>query len=167
MSLSTYPDVPTTTVATLNTVPTVVPDVCQENRIKAAVGLPMDRIVPKVNRKILSRYYEFLSANLQFPFVAHYPEPTNAPEDREFRCVVSGLLAPETLGDEFDGLFCKVRKENCKLNVPLIELVIPQTGRNFQLVEDYSVISSSLVSFPAVVSTRFLNRHPGGCTTCP
>ena len=97
----------------------------------------MDRVVPKVNRQMLSRYYEYLSANLRFPFIAHYPEPSNAPEEREFRCVVSGLLPPETLGDEFDGLFCKVRKEKCKLNLPLIELVVPQKSSNFQLIEDY------------------------------
>ena len=134
MSLSTYPDVP---VTTLNTAPAFISDPCQENRIKVALGLPMDRVVPKVNRQMLSRYYEYLSANLRFPFIAHYPEPSNAPEEREFRCVVSGLLPPETLGDEFDGLFCKVRKEKCKLNLPLIELVVPQKSSNFQLIEDY------------------------------
>jgi hypothetical protein len=134
MSLSTYADVP---FAMLNAVPAVDSDACQENRIKAALGLPMDRFVPKVNRKMLSRYYEHLSANLRFPFIAHFPEATNAREERNFRCVVSGLLPPETLGDEFDGLSCKVRKEKCILHVPLIELVVPQNSVNFQLIEDY------------------------------
>ena len=129
MSLSSLADAPFTTP--------VVSDSCQENRIKVALGLPNNSVVPRVDRRMLSRYYEYLLANMSFPFIAHYPEPTNAVEEREFRCVVSGILSPDTLCDEFDGLFCKVRKENCKLNVPLIELVLPQKSSNFQLIEDY------------------------------
>ena len=134
MSLPTCPEIPFTT---LDVVVAVGSGACQESRIKTALGLPMDRVIPKVGRKTLSRYYDYLSANLQFPFVAHYPEPTNPQEERDFRCVVSSLVSPETLGDESDGLFCMVWKGSRRSEMPLIELVVPQKSHGFQLIEDY------------------------------
>jgi len=134
MPLSTYADIQATR---LNAVLAGVSNACQEDRIKTALGVPMDWVVPKVNRRTLFRYYEYLSANLRFPFVAHYPELTNLSEERDFRCLATGLVSPAMLGNPLDGLFCTVRKENCKLNLPLIELIVPQTTRNFQLIEDY------------------------------
>jgi len=134
MQISTYPEIQITTV---NNVPAAVADACQEDRIKIVFGLSMDRATPKVNRRTLIRYYEYLSTHLLFPFVAQYPELTNLSEERDFRCLATSLVSPATLGDEFDGLFCTVRKEKCKLNLPLIELIVPQTTRNFQLIEDY------------------------------
>jgi hypothetical protein len=41
------------------------------------------------------------------------------------------------VGDEIDGLFCKTRKAEYELDLPLIELEIPPNSRNFQLIEDY------------------------------
>ena len=87
---------------------------------------------------MLFRYYQYLSANLRFPFVAHYPEPTNSREEGEFRCVALGLLGPEYQpGDEWTGCIPKTRKGPHELNLPLIELAVPQNSRNFQLIEDY------------------------------
>ncbi len=134
MSLSAYIDVQPTTV---NAVPTGISAARQDDRVRAALGLKTGR-VPKVDEETLSRYYHFLSANLQLPFVAHYPEPTNPREESEFRCLVLGLLDPQRhVGDELDGLFCKTRKGKYEVNLPLIELVVPQTSPNFQLIEDY------------------------------
>ena len=39
--------------------------------------------------------------------------------------------------DEFGGIFCKTRKGDCDINLPLIELEIPQNSPNFQFIEDY------------------------------
>ena len=109
----------------------------QRDRIMAALGSP-NHDLPKVDEKTLSRYYQYLSASLSFPFVAHYPEPRNAREQTEFRCVVVELLNPRKyLGDEFDGIFCKTRKGKYELNLPLIELELPQDDPNAQLIEDY------------------------------
>jgi hypothetical protein len=134
MSWSTYSDIPYPSV---KTVPLVISDADQEDRIRVALGVPVDRGIPKVNRNTLWRYYSYLSAKLRFPFIAECPEPTAASEEREFRCVVLSLLSPESFGDESGGLSCRVRSENCRLNLPLIELVVPQNCRNFQLIEDY------------------------------
>ena len=59
-------------------------------------------------------------------------------EESAFRCVVLELLDPaKHLGDEFDGIFCKTRKGKYDINLPLIELELPDDSRNFQLIEDY------------------------------
>jgi len=134
MSLSTYLDVQLTM---LNAAPAVTSQARQEDRIVAALAPTANR-VPKVDREMLSRYYRYLSSNLLFPFVAHYPEPTNSRDESLFRCLVLSLLDPERhFGDELDGIFCKARKGKYELNLPLIELFVPQKSPNFQLIEDY------------------------------
>ena len=110
---------------------------CANDRIRTSLGLATDRF-PRVDEKTLFQFYEYLSANLRFPFAAYYPERINLWEERAFLCVVLSLLDPEIhVGDEFDGLFCKIRKRGYELTLPLIELEIPQNSRNFQLIEDY------------------------------
>lgn len=110
---------------------------CQKARIMTVFGLTGERL-PKVNEDTLLQYYNYLAANLSFPFTAHYPEPMNSREQMEFRCVVLELLDPEKfLGDEFDGIFCKTRKGKYEINLPLIELDISEDSRNSQLIEDY------------------------------
>ncbi|MEI8375147.1 MAG: calcium-binding protein [Planctomycetota bacterium] len=109
----------------------------QKGRIMTALGLTGSRL-PKVNERTLFRYYEYLAANLSFPFVAHYPHPTNTEEQSEFCCHVLELLDPSNhLGDEFDGIFCNTRKGQYELKLPLIELELPQDSSNCWLVEDY------------------------------
>jgi hypothetical protein len=118
-------------------VPVDVSKYSQKAGILVALGLTGDRM-PKVDEDTLYRYYEYLSAKLSFPFAAHYPEPTNQLEQTEYRCVVLELLDPKKhLGDEFDGIFCKTRKGKYEINLPLIELFLPQSSRNSQLIEDY------------------------------
>lgn len=108
----------------------------QENRIIAALG--SGKSIPRVDEETLARYYEYLSANLSFPFAAHYPEPMNSEEEDEFRCTVLELLDPaKHLGDGFDGIFSKTSKGKYEINLPLIELEVPDDSPNFQLIEDY------------------------------
>ena len=60
-------------------------------------------------------------------------------EKVEFRCRVVELLDPtQHMGDEFDGIFCRIRKGNFEVNLPLVELFVPDESPNFQLIEDYS-----------------------------
>jgi hypothetical protein len=114
-----------------------VPKGGQMARIMKALGL-IDDLLPNVDEDTLFRYYEYLSANLSFPCAAYYPHPTNAKEQSEFGCYMMNLLDPAIhLGDEFDGIFCKTRKGKYELNLPLIELELPQGSPNCQLIEDF------------------------------
>ena len=113
------------------------PEHSQRDRIMAALGLTRD-CLPQVSEKTLSRYYRFLSAELSFPFVAYYPEPTNPREQAEFRCTVLELLDPARyLGDEFDGIFCKTRKGKYEINLPLNRVGDSEDSPNFRPIEDY------------------------------
>ncbi len=109
----------------------------QTERIMAVLGVSMGG-PPRVSADTLARYHQYLSANLSLPFTAYYPQPTNPEEKTQFRCTVLELLDPtQYLGDEFDGIFCSTRKGNFEVNLPLIELYVPESSLNFQLVEDY------------------------------
>jgi hypothetical protein len=113
------------------------PNADQRNRLMAAFGLTTGGL-PKIDQCALARYYTYLSANLSLPFRAYYPQPTNAKERTQFCCTVVELLDPtKHLGDEIDGIFCKVRKGQFEVNLPLIELNLSQASPNLQLIEDY------------------------------
>jgi hypothetical protein len=106
-------------------------------RIRAALGATAGG-VPRVTEKTLARYHKYLSANLSLPFTAYYPEPRTPAEDDQFRRTVLELLDPTRyLGDEFDGIFCRTGDDNFAVNLPLIELRVPENSSNSQLIEDY------------------------------
>ena len=109
----------------------------QRDRIIKALG-PLEGQVPSVDEETLSRYYKYLTARLSFPFTAHYPEPRTSLEEAECRCTVVELLDPaKDICDEFDGIFCKTRKGKYEINLPLIELKLPDDSPNFEFIEDY------------------------------
>jgi hypothetical protein len=109
----------------------------QLDRIAAALGLSSGPL-PHVDDERLSRYYEYLSANLTFPFTARCPEPAHSQEAAEFRCTVLELLDPsEHVGDMFDGIFCKTRSGKYEVNLPLIEFQVAHDCPNFHLIEDF------------------------------
>jgi hypothetical protein len=113
------------------------PGADRAKRIVSALGLTTGDW-PKVNRDTLARYYAYLAASMSLPFSASYPQPTNAQEETEFRCTVLELLDPaHHLGDEWDGVFCKTRKGNFDVNLPLMELNVPNDSPNFDMIEDY------------------------------
>ena len=120
---------------------TVVVESCPEHdrrdRIIDALG-PFGGHPPSVDEETLSQYYNYLSARMSFPFAAHYPEPRSSLEEVQYRCTGLELLDPTNdMYDDFDGIFCKTRKGKYEINLPLIELEIPQDSPNFQLIEDY------------------------------
>jgi hypothetical protein len=135
MSLSVYTD---TNWSGLKLVTETHEENCsRRSRILSALGLSGDRL-PEVDDENLVRYYEFLSEHLSFPFAAHYPEPTNLREEILYKCAVLELLDPsKCFSDEFDGIICKTRKGDFEVNLPLVELEVPQDTPNFQLIEDY------------------------------
>jgi hypothetical protein len=94
--------------------------------------------LPSVDEESLSRYYNYLSAKLSFPFAAHYPVPTTSLEEVQFRCTVLELLNPtRDIFDDIDGIFCKTRKGKYEINLPLIELELPDDSPNLQFIDDY------------------------------
>jgi hypothetical protein len=108
----------------------------QVQRIMAALGAKGG--VPAVSEETLTRYHRYLAAKLSLPFVAYYPQPTNRRESVEFRRVVVELLDPARYAcDEIDGIFCKTRQGDFEVNLPLIELHLPDESPNSQLIEDY------------------------------
>ena len=107
------------------------------DRIIEALGA-LGEHLPNVDEETLSRYYNYLSARLSFPFTAHYPEPTTSLEEVQYRCTVLELLDPtKDICDDFDGIFCKTRKGKYEINLPLIELEVPDDSPNLQFIEDY------------------------------
>ena len=109
----------------------------QMDRIIEALGV-LGEHLPNVDEETLSRYYNYLSARLSFPFTAHYPEPTTSLEEVQYRCTVLELLDPtKDIYDEFDGIFCKTRKGKYEINLPLIDLYLPEDSFSFQLIDDY------------------------------
>jgi hypothetical protein len=109
----------------------------QAKRIRAILGAT-DGGVPRVSEETLARYHKYLVANLAMPFVAYYPQPTNSKETSEFRRVVVELLDPAgSLCDEIDGIFCKTCQGDFEVNLPLIELHLPENSPNSQLIDDY------------------------------
>jgi hypothetical protein len=120
----------------LEDVPKSCPERNQKDRIIEALGSVGH--IPKVHAEPLFRYYKYLRKHLRFPFLAHYPKPANYREEEEFRFTVLELLVPaKHLGDGFDGIFCKTRKDKYELNLPLIDLYLPENSFNFQLIDDY------------------------------
>jgi hypothetical protein len=109
----------------------------QKDRILAVLGMSGGQL-PTVDDESLQKYYRYLSANLSFPFTAHYPEPTSPREEELHRCEVLELIDPTRyISDDFSGVFCRTRKGDFEVNLPLVELEVPQDSANFQLVEDY------------------------------
>ena len=129
----------TTAVAHWNGLKVVTkPHPKRDRKYRLMKALGAGRQIPKVDEELLSRYYKYLTEQLQFPFIAHFPKPMNAAEDDEFRCTVLELLDPaKYLGDWFDGIFCKTSKGKYEINLPLIELEVPDDTPNFQFIEDY------------------------------
>ena len=120
----------------IKVVPESYPELNQRDRIIEAIGPLRDHLV--INERTLSRYYTYLMARLSFPFTAFYPEPTITLEEVRHRCAVVDLLDPANdIYDKFGGIFCKIRSEKYEINLPLIELEIPQGSPNFQFIEDY------------------------------
>ena len=112
----------------------LMPD--QKDRIIEALGSGSQ--IPRVDEQTLARYYEYLSANLSFPFTAYYHEPTDPPLANECHGEVFELIAPATYrGHEIDGIFCKTRKGTCEVKLPLIDLHLRDDDPNSELIEDY------------------------------
>lgn len=134
MSISTYAD---HAASGLSIVCESDAEAARRRRILDALK-PSDNRLPTVDADYIERYYKYLSERLSLPFSAHYPEPTNQLEEALYECTVLELLDPSKyVSDEFDGIFCKTRKGDFEVNLPLIELDVSADDPNFQAIEDY------------------------------
>ena len=119
------------------------PDREQRNRILAALGQPRPRLAGqqanlRVDEETLTRYFDYLAARLELPFVAYYPPPSSTARSAGDRCEVIELLDPrEGLCDEVDGLYCRPRKGKFFVNLPLVELTVLAPSKNVELLGDY------------------------------
>jgi hypothetical protein len=110
------------------------PELSRRDRIIEALG----SVIPRVHEESLARYYKYLTEHLGFPFLAHFPKPATFQEEEDFRCTVLELLAPpKHLDGECDGILCKTRRGICELNLPLIDLYLPEDTFSFRLIDDY------------------------------
>ena len=108
----------------------------QKNRIIKALGSVTH--IPRVREEPHLKYYRYLTEHLGFPFRAYFPKPMNVEEEDEFCCIVLMLLDPaKHVADGLDGVFCKTRKGTYEVNLPLIDLYLPEDGFRFQLIDDY------------------------------
>jgi hypothetical protein len=113
------------------------PDRERRKRILAALDLPRGHSL-RVDEETLARYYDYLAARLELPFIAYYPPPSGATPAVANRCEVVSLMDPRTsICDEFDGLYCQTRKGQFQVNLPLVELTILPPSKNIELVGDY------------------------------
>jgi hypothetical protein len=124
------------------------PDRERRKRILAALGLPSPRVAGRqpnlrVDEETLTRYFDYLAARLELPFVVYYPPPSRAAGHLRSgaaadRCEVIELLDPRTdLCDEIDGLYCRTRKGKFIVNLPLVELTVLPPSKNLELLGDY------------------------------
>ena len=106
-----------------------------EDRMRAALGVTTDDPVPFVEKETLLKYFEYLKANLVFPFPATYSH-----HDGKRRILhnvsVVGMSDDFPIEDEY-GLVCKVKDEKEEWEVPLMLMDVGKDDRNHQLVEDY------------------------------
>jgi hypothetical protein len=106
-----------------------------EDRIRAALGVTTDDSVPFVEKETLLKYFEYLKANLVFPFSATYSHHDG--KRRIFHNVsVIGMSDEFPIEDEY-GLVCKVKDDKEEWEVPLMLMDVGKDGHNYQLVQDY------------------------------
>ena len=110
----------------------------QDDRIKSALGLTSDDPLPEANDESLGAYYKYLAADLSFPFEAKYSFETRPFESKTFSITVLGLLDPDDFSDDEYGLFCQVRRDGGRIELPLTEVEVGKGNLNRWLVEDYS-----------------------------
>jgi hypothetical protein len=106
-----------------------------EDRNRAALGVTTDDAVLLVEKATLLKYFDYLKANLVFPFPATYSHHDG--RQRVFRRVsVIGMSSEFPIDDEY-GLVCKVKDDKEEWEVPLILMEVSMSDRNLQLLEDY------------------------------
>ena len=110
----------------------------QDDRIRAVFGLTSDDPLPTADDESLLAYYEYLSANLSFPFEAHYSTETGLFSSHTSHVTVVSLDdSDEPWVDDLHGLFCSARQDGRPVDLPLADLEVKEGKPHWQLIADY------------------------------
>lgn len=109
----------------------------QEDRIREALGIRRGPL-PNVQYPWLLHYHRYLEARLVFPFEAEYAEDLFDYRQRISSVTVVAVLDPQdSRGHEDTGLLCRVLRGSEEVEIPLVDLELPEESPNSQLLEDY------------------------------
>lgn len=109
-----------------------------EVRIRAALGVAGDELMPGVRLEALRKYHDHLTANLTFPFEGRLSDPIGPHRDtrsplRFIRLLNLDGYCPE----EMYGLICKAEQNGERIELPLDRIDVLDDSPNRQLLEDY------------------------------
>ena len=105
----------------------------QDDRICMAFGLTSDDPLPYDSDEDELAYFNYLKANLAFPFPAHFFDPI---QNRQRGVTVTGMCNDFPIDDGF-GVMCDVLEGGEKKQIPLSELKVKPDNPNYQMVDDY------------------------------
>jgi len=111
----------------------------QDDRIRQVFGLTSDDPLPEADDEALQSYYEYLAANLSFPFEMRSSINARRSAAKALKITILGLVDQDdnSEGDEY-GLFCQAQRDGEHVELPLAEVEVQPGNPNHQLVDDYS-----------------------------
>jgi hypothetical protein len=105
----------------------------QDDRIRSVFGLTSDDPLPEESDESELTYFNYLKANLAFPFAAQFHDPV---KDRRREVTVVGMCDSFSVDEGF-GVMCEVLDGGEKTEMPVSELEVQQDNPNYQMVDDY------------------------------
>ena len=107
----------------------------QENRIRAALGVPVGAEIPIVTGPSLLTYQRYLTTRLVFPLACHDVAVDDA-DGRTAAVTLTGIM--EYTDDPRFGLVAEILRAGQKDFVPLSTLSVDEPQEAHQIVEDYA-----------------------------
>ena len=109
----------------------------RESRVRAALGVAAGPL-PRVERRWLRSYHNYLSTRLSLPFAAHYTGDLARVRQSVPLVTVVALVDPSEESEyESDGLVCLAHDEKEHLRLSLVDIEVDADHPNFQLLDDY------------------------------
>jgi hypothetical protein len=105
----------------------------QDDRIRSVFGLTSDDPLPEESDESELTYFNYLKANLGFPFAAQFHDPVR---DRRREVTVVGMCDAFPVDEGF-GVMCEVLDGGKQTEMPLSELQVEPKNPNYQMVDDY------------------------------
>ena len=105
----------------------------QIDRICMVFGLTSDDPLPDDSEATELTYFNYLKANLTFPFAARFFDPIRS---RKWDMTVTGMCEDFPIDKGF-GVVCDVLTGGKKTQMPLSELEVAPDNPNHQVVDDY------------------------------
>jgi hypothetical protein len=105
----------------------------QKDRICMVFGLTSDDPLPYDSKATKLTYFNYLRANLTFPFPAQFFDPI---KDRKRDVTITGMCDDFPIDDGF-GVMCEVLDGGEKGQMPLSELEVERSNPSYQMVDDY------------------------------